>query len=1251
MTLRRHRSIPRALGLAAILVSASLLADAEAKPLPGPVAADVDLGPNRWDLELERRVAALGKVRGKDPAAIVPLLGLLPEVQGDVDPQALRRMLASVADARGRHPLVRSYARFLQARVLESRGDLVGAAGALHDEGYVVGWQIVGPFDNSGRKGETSVYSPETDAFASAQTFAGKLAGEPLAWRVIDYTDAPRGGYVSFDDRLRPNTDVTGYATAWVHVDKDQDAAVHVGTGGPYEVWVDGDSVGGESAYRGAHPLQETHAARLQAGWNRVLVKVSAQSGAWGFFLRLSAPDGSPISGLEASAEAPADWARRAGARPTGKTPASLRTALESRFGEGTSARKAKREGMALLEFYRSVHPFDREDETAVTLSRRVSGEAPSSRSHWLRALVERDPGESLTALRKGIELGRAEGAGSAPLLAQMLLEMGWRHQSMGLHSRYRANLEEAHAVAPGDPVVELALVDEAATAGFRWWSLKWLAALVERNPHARRLRLEYASRLHAAGRTKDALVVLGSSNASSELAGASIEVLLELGEADAAVALARKAADATPGLPERHVAVARLEESRGDINAARTSWAKALALAPHDAELHAALGRLLMRHDDLAAAAGSLRRSLDLRPQQPDVRDLLASLDATAPSDLFTRYGLDLDAIAKKAEVPAAWKGKDSAVLHHRMAVKVLPNGLTERLDHRVIRILDDRGVRSQAVQGLSYDPAESIVEVRRARVRRKDGTIEELGEVSVVALASAGYRMYYDQRQIRVGFGGLRPGDTLEVAFLRRDVAAKNMFDEYFGDLMPLQGSAPIGKVEYILEAPSDKPIYFNRPGVKKKSTGDGASTLYRYTKSDVQAITPEGGMPGWVEIADFLHASTYETWNDVGDWYWDLVREQLVVDDAIRGGVKEALAGLPEDATDRQKVDAIYTYVVRNTRYVGLEFGIHGYKPYRTTEIFSRRFGDCKDKASLLKVMLEEVGIEANLVLVRTRDQGVMPKEPASLAVFNHAITYVPAFDLFLDGTAEWSGPGELPASDQGASVLVVRDGKGAQYRTIPVSEAKDNVRALEQEVTITASGAATLEHAVTVRGASASSVRYQFQSAEQQLERMTRALGGSFPGVDVQDVSAPGIDDITKPATLRARAAVPQWATKSGDSLRFKVTGRDSGYTSALAPKSSRDYPLVLDVPMRETHTLRYRLPSGYRFSTMPTPTSLSTDVGKFSLEVQATDDGAEVRTSIELPQRRISPKDYPELRKFLRLVDAALEQDFEVVRAR
>jgi hypothetical protein len=580
-----------------------------------------------------------------------------------------------------------------------------------------------------------------------------------------------------------------------------------------------------------------------------------------------------------------------------------------------------------------------------------------------------------------------------------------------------------------------------------------------------------------------------------------------------------------------------------------------------------------------------------------------------------------------------------------------VLPNGLTERLDHRIIRVLDDRGVRSQAVQALSFDPEQSIVEVRRARVRRKNGAIEELGEVNVVALASAGYRMYYDQRQIRVIFDGLRIGDTLEVAFLVRDVAARNMFDEYFGDIMPLQGTAPIKHVEYVLEAPKDKPIYFNLDGVTRKPTKDGRFVLYRHIAKDVPAIKPESGMPGWTEVARFLHASTYKTWNDVGNWYWDLVREQLVVDADVKKAVATALAGLPAGASEADKVAAIYEYVVRNTRYVGLEFGIHGYKPYRTTEVLSRRFGDCKDKASLLKVMLGEAGIKSHLVLVRTRDQGTMNAKPASLAVFNHAITYVPSLDRFLDGTAEWSGPSELPANDQGASVLVVKDGKGAEFREIRVSKPGENVRETKQVITLRDSGSAAVQHEITVTGAAASGVRYRFQSEEQRDERLASAFGDIFPGVEVSDVTTPGLSDIKVPARLTARLAVPEWATRKGDALRFRVLGRSSTLAGSLASKSTREHELVLDVPSNEINRLRYELPRGHRFARTPSPAKIESPVGNFTLEVQTDGEGATVRTRLEFRRHRITPAEYPAFREFLRDVDAKLEQDFEVVPAK
>ncbi len=1214
-------------------------------------------GPGRWVRELERRQGVLAAHRGRDPAAALALVGLLPELQGELPPGVLERFVDDVAADASRHPLVRSYAGMLRAELYEGQGRIDDAEARLLAEGFLVRWQIAGPFDNAGRKGETEAHAPQTEPFSPSQVMLGKLPGEPLSWRDYDYEGIPRGGYISFDELLRPNEEVTGYATCWVHVDAATDAVLHLGTGGPYRAWVGTTEVGHGAAYRTPHPLQDAHPVRLSAGWNRVLVKTSAQSGMWGFYARLSERSGAPIRSLTSTADPPVGGPMAAPG-PGGDSPvtqadaSSLRGLLERRYpGRDPAAKRpgTAAAGLELVELYRWVHPFDNDDRAVVELAGRVDERVKSARSSLLRAVVDRDQNTSRRALDEAVARARDEGPRAAPLLGQLLLELAWRERSLGLERQYRAYVDEARAVAPDDPLVALALVDRLAEDGFPWLAVESLRSLIEHFPTSSTLRHDLAARLRGQGRTEDALAALAAlardRGTSQGLAAARMEALLELGRADEAAAVARAAADSTPGVPEVHARLAEVELARGDIGAARSALAQALALAPQAADLHASMGALLLRSGAEAAAVSAFERSLQLRPQQPELRDLLASLHDDHADDLLARYGVELQEVGALA-TPAAWKGKDAGVLHHRVVVRVLPNGLTERLDHRIVRVLDDRGIGSQAVQGMVFDPAESTVDVRRARVRRKDGTIEELGETQVYGLASAGYRMYYDQRQVVVQFPGLRVGDTLEVAFLRRDVAARNMFDEYFGDLMPLQGSEPLRHVEYVLEAPSDKPLYFNRK-VKRTQSADGKTTTYRVVADDVPGIKPEGAMPGWTEVAQYLHVSTYRSWDDVGVWYWNLVSEQLVVDDAIRQAVRKTLATLPAGADTRAKVDAIYEHVVRNTRYVGLEFGIHGFKPYRTTDIYSRRFGDCKDKASLLKVMLAEAGIESNLVLVRTRELGTLPAEPASLAAFNHAITYVPSLQLFLDGTAEWSGPGELPANDQGATVLVIQDGKGADFRTIPMSTADENGRRTEQRVVLRADGAAVVDHAIEVWGGGASGVRYRFQSPEERKERLAAAFGDVFPGVEVRDVEAPELGDILRPAQVSATLRAPHWATKEGEALRFRVLGRDSRLTAAMAGTAVREHDLVLDLPSTEENLVRYVLPAGHRFSRLPANKTLDTPVGTFSLEVKPEDDGVRVRSRLQLTRARITPAEYDAFRQFLRQVDASLEQSFEV----
>ena len=96
--------------------------------------------------------------------------------------------------------------------------------------------------------------------------------------------------------------------------------------------------------------------------------------------------------------------------------------------------------------------------------------------------------------------------------------------------------------------------------------------------------------------------------------------------------------------------------------------------------------------------------------------------------------------------------------------------------------------------------------------------------------------------------------------------------------------------------------------------------------------------------------------------GRWFNRLAKGQGEITDSMARKAKE----LTKDAvSDENKITAIHRFVTRDVRYVALEFGEHGYKPYKAKDVMARRFGDCKDKALLMKSLLRSLGIESHMV----------------------------------------------------------------------------------------------------------------------------------------------------------------------------------------------------------------------------------------------------------------------------------------------
>ena len=159
--------------------------------------------------------------------------------------------------------------------------------------------------------------------------------------------------------------------------------------------------------------------------------------------------------------------------------------------------------------------------------------------------------------------------------------------------------------------------------------------------------------------------------------------------------------------------------------------------------------------------------------------------------------------------------------------------------------------------------------------------------------------------------------------------------------------------------------------------------------------------------------------------GRWYAALLQPSLELDANLRELARQIRE---RNLTVQAKVQAVYEAVQRSTGYAAFEFGVHSYQPYPLALVDRRGFGDCKDKAAMIVALLRAVGVPAEFAMVRTRSAGEISPDAYSVQLFNHAVAYVPALDLFLDGTVEYAAPGELPPDDQGAIAFTVdADGK--------------------------------------------------------------------------------------------------------------------------------------------------------------------------------------------------------------------------------
>ncbi len=1163
-----------------------------------------------------------------------------------------------------------------QAAIRAGQGGIDGAANIWEPLGFLSSWWLAGPFDNERGGGFSTAYGPEEDDQAAAA--AGKLSRpdpersypgkvRPVAWRKLPAT--PIAGLVDLDGLLRPNDEALAYLLTHVESDREQAAALRLGSDEGFRVWVNGNLVGSRDVHRPLRWDQDALAIRLRKGWNTILVKVSEAKGSWRFRARLTTRDGAALEGWkeglapEDAAPTPAPTSAEVAQTqqlPAGQLPAGprdlLRKAIET-SGAAVEGHDAHLIGTLLLEAHahdRGEHPdrdfLDRAAAAGAKTPARWSYDR--ARSHVREAENEADLDHN--DWREALDVARTA---DPPSLRASLDLARYYLDSFGNVARAERLVEEVLKARPESVEGLLLLGEIEERLGFPRGDDRVREALARRfdapqSPAAgspQHIR-SVAGHISRRGRVDDAVRLLQGLIERDRLDSEARRVLVELhltrGRSKEALDLLQEEERLEPFDIDVRRRRARVLDGLDRLPEAAEALDAALEIAPEDHELLRRQGLLIWRLGRKEDAFRAWDRALALQPNFPELREHLDHV--RGKKDEFTeRYRRDATGEIKKALEQAvdpafsaaARGGEPVHVLLELTAVRVHVDGTVKRLRQTVRRVMNDEGIRLLDRHSTPYSRGEQRVEFKTARVHRKTGAVEE------AALRVHGERAggEADWTLASIDLPPASVGEVVEVVHTTEDLR-QSFFGDYFGVREVLREDNPVAERTFILEVPAGRKFHFHQRNLDLKpavrSDDAAGSIIYTWTLRDVPARRPEPGMPPPAEIDPVVEVSTFESWAAFNRWYWNLIHRQLELTPAISAKVAELTSG---KTGEMEKIRAVYDFVSAEIRYNAWEFGVHGFKPYNTATVFTRRFGDCKDKANLLCTMLGAAGIRAFPVLIHATDDRW--DEDLSIPIiqhFNHCIAHVPGSPerpaIYLDGTATRHSVDELPGMDRGAQVLIVGEEQGRVER-VPWNRSEETRMDEELQVSIEPDGSAKLSLRARARGDLAAHLRALFEVPGRRRVELERMLGARFAGAVVEKESFSDLSDRSKPVEFEAAFRVPAFTSRAPEGEvvppveDFFGIARQIGHLGGL---DERRHDLILGSPARSSLRAVFHLPPGSRAKSVPADREIAGRFGRFSLKHERGREGDRATLAVSLLLETTAPRvaraDYAEFRK-------------------
>lgn len=372
-----------------------------------------------------------------------------------------------------------------------------------------------------------------------------------------------------------------------------------------------------------------------------------------------------------------------------------------------------------------------------------------------------------------------------------------------------------------------------------------------------------------------------------------------------------------------------------------------------------------------------------------------------------------------------------------------VAPDGRSYELYQYAYKALSDGNLDYVGMTSFYFRPERETIYLLKAQTILPDGSIREVPPEGILIQTPPKEQetlIFSGRKQMRLIFPQVSVGSVTHcIVLIERD---SFRMPEQYADRCSWERVWQTHRKRFVLNLPEE---YADRltmttigdgvPEVQTRSL-DGGRTRYEWIREKLPIRRSEKLDGPVIQTGPALYLSTLKDWNEFAAWYAGLIRESSVVDDAIR----QTAADWAEGATSEDEIIHQLAFrVSKDIRYVSLGFGVGGLQPQPASGVLENRFGDCKDKSNLLRVLLKEHGIKSRVTLINTDHNGFVEKRCVSHGYFNHAILMIEKSDgtvLFCDPTIKYGSVGMLYPSIANREALTIdEEASIGQWVTMP------------------------------------------------------------------------------------------------------------------------------------------------------------------------------------------------------------------------